>query len=261
MSEFAPVAPIQVLRGMYRDDPQLFGEYHLFLAHHTVEKAVEFTELFQQIQHDGVIFPTVIMDNSVVECGGYVSLDMMKKAVDAIDTGCCSIIPVLPDVMGRGAETREAVLEAYEKWANELPVAGFMAVCQGETLEDYEASLRLFTQRGRFPYMEYVGIPRKLVELIGSREEAVKLAVKYALPANINIHLLGYSDNTEDDLNCSRMVGVKGIDSAVPLRVDSAFQFGRDYPPRHPEWFNHANYSMHMASNLRFVRRAHGLQA
>jgi hypothetical protein len=257
MAYFAPVAPIQVLEQMYEHHPKVFGEYHLLLAHHTVEEEARFQSLFERIASDGIIHPTVIMDNSVVECGGYVKFDMMKRACHAIADSGHDVIPVLPDVMGKGQETREATLEAYRKWELEIPAAGFMAVCQGENADDFFESVKLFTNKARFPNMEYIGVPRVIVKSAGTRKDAVRIALRWAEAAGIKVHLLGYSDETYDDLYCSQVRGVHGIDSAVPLRVPGQFRFGEDAGPRPTNWFETAQFNPQMGANLGFVRSQH----
>jgi hypothetical protein len=258
MAHFAPVAPIQVLEQIYEHHPKVFGEYHLLLAHHTVAEAERFRRLFERINADGVIHPTVIMDNSVVECGGYVDFNMMQQAVGIINDSGIDVIPVLPDVMGKGQETREATQEAYAKWANEISCAGFMAVCQGENWDDYCTSVELFSRRAKFPLMEYIGVPRILVKTLGTRKRATPIALKHSQQSGIKVHLLGYSDETYDDLFCSQIPGVEGIDSAVPLRVEGQFRFGGEDGPRPKDWFDTASFNPQMGANLGFVRHQHG---
>lgn len=257
MAHFAPVAPIQVLEQLYDHDPEVFGEYHLLLAHHTVEHLDRFDRLFQRIYSDRKIRPLIIMDNSVVECGGFVDFDMMLAATQAVSP-YADCVPVLPDVMGDGRKTREATLEAYSKWASEIPCIGFMAVCQGVDFADYSESLQLFSNRARFPAIEYLGIPRFLVHLIGTRKHAVEAALVYR---NYQaVHLLGYSDDMQDDLECSQMPGVQGIDSAVPLRVEGKFSFDMSTGPRPEDWFEQANVNPQMLANLGFARQQHKLE-
>jgi hypothetical protein len=257
MAKFAPVAPIQVLEQLYEHSPETFGEYHLLLAHHTVQYKDRFKALFERIYRDGRIYPTVIMDNSVVECGGYVDFDMMMTACQAIADNCL-LVPVLPDVMGKGPETREASLEAYSRWTREMPCDGFMAVCQGADLQDYHQSLDLFANKTRFGMVSYLGIPRILVHTLGSRHKAVLDAVERT--DQHLLHLLGYSDDMQDDLVCSRHPDIEGIDSAVPLRVDGPFSFDIHVAPRPEDWFDQAEVNKNMLMNLQYARSAHESQ-
>lgn len=254
---FAPVAPIAVLEAMYDHHPKVFGEYHLLLAHHTVEHYTRFERLFHKIASDGIIHPLVIMDNSVVECGGYVNFDMMQKACSTISNQGHDVIPVLPDVMGKGFATRLATFDAYERWHNEIPHAGFMAVCQGADWDDFCYSCEYFANRIDYPHIEFLGVPRVLVKTLGTRRHATQHAISMAQKADMQVHLLGYSDLTYDDLTCSQIPGVRGIDSAVPLRVPRKFVFGGEDGPRPKDWFETAEFNPQMGANLAYVRTQH----
>lgn len=255
MAHFAPVAPIQVLEAMYSDSPDTFGRYHLLLAHHTVEYETRFRALFSRIASDDIIAPYVIMDNSVVECGGSVDFGMMMRATAAIADHCDAVFPVLPDVMGDGEATRAAVQECYSTWDKTMPGAGFMAVCQGKNWDDYEASLALFASP-EFETIEILGIPRILVKTLKTRELAVYRATRSKRPQQY-IHLLGYSDDMIDDVYCSKLEGVHGIDSAVPLRYEDDFTFKVDPGPRPESWMETAEFTQLMHSNLNFARHTH----
>jgi hypothetical protein len=255
MARFAPVAPIQVLEAMYDDSPETFGDYHLLLAHHTAQYEERFRALFRRIAEEGKIDPIVIMDNSVVETGGFVDFGLMIRATEVVADYIPNVIPVLPDVMGDGAATREVVGKDYRRWVEEMPGVGFMAVVQGANWDDYLESLYHFTS-GNYGIIEFLGIPRVLVETIGTREDAVLRAVAQKGHTQ-RIHLLGYSDNMVDDLKCSQMEGVFGIDSAVPLRYPDNFTFSVDAGKRPEDWFETAEFTRLMQQNLEFVRGAH----
>jgi len=86
MPKFAPVAPIQVLEGLWAAGPECFGNYHLLLAHHTVEHKTRFTALFKAIAEADHVC-TIIMDNSIVELGDAVGPEMVAEAVACVDQG------------------------------------------------------------------------------------------------------------------------------------------------------------------------------
>jgi hypothetical protein len=254
MAKFGPVAPIQVLEGLYDQGPEIFGHYHLLLAHHTVAEADRFEALFKRIDDDGLIAPTIIMDNSIVELGGSVDFDMVKRATEIIVDACseATVIPVLPDIMGDGAGTREVVADNYDRWSREMPGNGFMAVCQGLDIDDYEESVRYLGLHARFPEITWLGIPRILVKTLGSRKGPVLLA--RMLSPKHSLHMLGFSDNMEDDHNCAHIKGVDGIDSAVPLRIPHPFNLHTIPEPRDPTWFDTAHVNSDMLRNLEYIR-------
>jgi hypothetical protein len=250
MPKFAPVAPIQVLEDLYDRGPQILGDYHLLLAHHTVDKHDRFRALFELVQEDGNLFPFVIMDNSLIELGNSVDFDMVRTAVNIIKDACpcATVVPVLPDVYG-------AVIEAdYPRWVHEMPGDAFMAVVQGKDRGDYMTTLDLVVEP-EFSRIQWLGIPRKLVEDIGTRKEAVEAAMALKRPDQ-QIHLLGFSDNMQDDLESLHITrGVTGIDSAVPLRVD-LFDIRLTPSPRPKDWFETAEVTDQMLANLRAARIA-----
>lgn len=256
MGKFAPVAPVQVLEGLYGYSDQTFGSYHLLLAHHTVDEEDRFRALFRRIHNETpTLNPTIIMDNSLVELGGAVDFQMLSDAVEVITEVCeeATVIPVLPDVMGDGAETRRAVEDAYDRWSEFMPGNGFMAVCQGASWDDFQESVDMFADQDAFPEITWLGIPRKLVETLGTRKDAVAYALA-ASNGRHEIHLLGFSDNMVDDYACAKLPGVAGIDSAVPLRVESQFTLDMKVPPRPPEWFDEAECSPRVIANLNRAR-------
>lgn len=258
MARFAPVAPVQVLRGLYDYSPRTFGDYHLLLAHHTVDKSQEFTELFRKIYSDhdeATRQPTIIMDNSLVELKTAVDLPMVEDAVRIVQEGhpSAGVYAVLPDVMGDGPATISATEAAHEEWASKLP-CGLMAVAQGATLDLFESTLLRLLHLD----IDIIGIPRILVAQHGSRQPAIKLA-REILPAGIRLHLLGFSDNMVDDLQSTALLNpYEGIDSAVPLRINAKFDPGMVPEQRDPTWFDTAEVNPQMIENLQIVRSAIG---
>jgi hypothetical protein len=258
MARFAPVAPIQVLEALYDQDPHLLGDYHLLLAHHVSQEAERFSRLFRRIEEDGELYPLVLMDNSLVELKGAVDLDMMQRACEAINQGnATTIVPVLPDVYRKGAETRIAIADAYDEWGNRLLADGsceaVMAVLQGETMDEFATTLEFVTSLSIVD-IGWWGIPRVLVEQHGSRVEATEFVISQAIPRGTQIHLLGFSDDMEDDIRCAKMKGIDGIDSAVPMRITQPFDPRHVPEPRDPTWFETAELTPEMVENLNHVR-------
>lgn len=225
--QFAPVAPIHILEGLLNTDPRnLFGAYHLFLAHHTAEYADRFTNLWTKYFNSPIYTqPTVIMDNSIVELGGAVDDQMIRTAVEAVRQGLwrASIIPVLPDVMGSGVDTLDLSEEAYARWvSSNMPGNGFMLVTQGLFWIDFTNLVDYFFihNREKFKKITWVGIPRRLEAAGIPRAKAVKYIT--AVAPWLNIHLLGFSNSIESDLEAVRLdlPQIKGIDSAVPVRFN-----------------------------------------
>jgi len=241
MAKFAPVAPHHILRALR---PSNSGNYHLLLAHDVAANAQEFSSLW-----DGFHGMQVIMDNSVIELGGAVDLDIITKACAAVNVTSV----VLPDVLLDGRATVESCLAALKDWSSIFEgyfsrrgpwSKGFMYVPQGKTIQEFAWAAQ---QLADSPGINFWGIPRNLVGQVGSRREAIDIC--HALNRHRSIHLLGFSDSICDDVICARDTRVAGIDSAVPLRVKDDFTFWSDPGPR-GDWWDTVTYNSQMDKNI-----------
>lgn len=269
-TRFAPVAPIQILEDLHRQDE--FGDYHLFLAHHTNEERSRFSSLMTRVMQSKPYshrHVTVIMDNSVVELGGAVDDDMIKYAVLALNPGPrLSVVPVLPDVMGSGKETITLSEAAYQRWVRPtdktrrtlqadswMPGDGYMLVTQGANWQDFVNLVNYFFVEFSedFKHITWVGIPRKLIAEGIPRTIAAQY-IKMVAP-HVKIHLLGFSENIEADLMAARSGGICGIDSAVPLRYNGILLPQTVALPRDKDWFKNGVLTQKQRENLRNVRK------
>lgn len=266
---FAPVAPIHILEDMIKD-LRTFGNYHLLLAHHTVEdnNPSRFRNLFNT--YDGIrsyeVSPTIIMDNSVVELGGAVDSDMIRDAVAAVggfEHGPRQVVAVLPDVMGDGKRTIVESHEAYVKWTSEKWLRGaakrpaFMLVTQGNSWKDFTDLVDHFFvhNNAMYPYITWVGVPRWLArpDVLGSRQRALAY-LRMVLPMNVKVHLLGFSDNIWEDMEVIRLNPfVEGIDSAVPVRAQTVLTPNAPVGPR-GNWWEEGSYTRLAQQNITNVR-------
>lgn len=261
-AKFAPVAPIQILQAM---NPLLFGDYHLFLAHHTAEN----TEAFRDMIYERTASRpysnelTIIMDNSIVELGGAVDDKMIYEACNA----CCDraiaqirIIPCLPDVMGSMSETKELSVEAYSRWnqmgMNDICGSGYMIVSQSENKRDLIDFMNYFfiDHIEKYRNITWIGIPRFMLK---QGWESRKWAIRYIrmVAPHLKIHLLGFSDDLIADMFDAREAGVFGIDSAVPVRYDDMLTPDTFVPSRDPEWMKTGKLTSHGSANIQRVRR------
>jgi queuine/archaeosine tRNA-ribosyltransferase len=246
MPKFAPVAPAQIVRQLL---PYSSGDYHLILAHDVIKHPTEYNSVYDQHNF------TVILDNSVVELGSAVDVKIIH---DAAVTTNANII-ALPDVYKDGPATTRSIYNALPKWRAtfedhfaQRARSGWMIIPHGATLKDFATCAECLNDiDGAIMW----GVPRVLVEQIGTRRDAVKIC--HMLNPERPIHLLGFSDDLIDDMLCAHLPRVSGIDSAVPLRAAS---LGRqmsltiDMPPR-GDWWETATYDSLMDENIGTVQR------
>lgn len=211
MSQFAPIAPIRVLKQLQKESPKLFGNYHLVLAHEVLEYPVAFDDLYNKPD----LF--VILDNSVVELGHAMHPGDLLEAASIVNAN----VIVLPDVIGNFFETVKASSDAYSRLKGNVDSGvEFMIVPQGSS---YKEVLRCATViRERISGRMWIGIPRWITNKLGSRIYTLTAMLDVY---NSSIHLLGFSDNLADDIACARLPEVVGIDSSVP------FLYGAHWKP------------------------------
>lgn len=247
-AQFAPVVPIHILQRL--DEHGQAGRYHLLLAHDVVKHKRAYHKFFVK---NCTRYNTVIMDNSVVELGGAVDLDMVEEAVEATRAG----VVVLPDVYLYGPATVEATLTAIQPWFNRLtklamPIPQFMCVPQGQTYNEW---VKCAEALANDKYIKWWGVPRNFTDRLGSRVEA--LQILHMLNSDRKIHLLGFSDNIVDDMLAARYGIAEGIDSAVPIRAASynkEMSLTLEVPPR-GDWWETAEFSMGMVYNAAKTRK------
>lgn len=243
MAKFAPVCPIHIYRGLKA--ARMFRDYFLLLAHDVAANQKAYNKVFTE----NLPYPdttNIIMDNSVIELGGYVDLNLVNDAVRATEAN----VVVLPDVLENGAATAKATLKHFGVWKDTLPKGTeFMFVPQGETLEDWIICLETVLQELK-PYLTWIGIPRNTPgRIVDSRRTLIDITT--TLIPDARIHLLGFSNNIVDDIRSCLHSGTYGIDSAVPLRLATQgkpMSLVADPGPR-GTWWQEAAFTRMMVKN------------
>lgn len=228
-AKFAPIVPPQFLRRLQDAGPEVFGSYHLLLAHEVLNP--KFSQTYSETfsERDDI---EVILDNSVAELGAPMTTDKLVEACEIVKPN----IVVVPDVIGNASATiisATAFLDVVERLEEDIG-CGFMLVPQGETLDGFMYCLdRLVAMY--FPFNWSVGIPRIITNTLGTRQRAIEEVYKITHPSRVPIHLLGFSNNLMDDIACARRPEVVGIDSCVPFVSGSIRQLlTLDYPTKRP---------------------------
>lgn len=261
-AKFAPVAPIQILEQM---DHGLLGDYHLFLAHHTVEHPDRFRNVVQEYLHAGRRYRRlrIIMDNSIVELGGAVDDKMIYEATKAVADPDCQVVPCLPDVMGDMVGTFEMAEEAYHRWEalgmDRLSFCGYMLVTQAANPAEFIKLVDYFfvTNKEKYKNISWVGIPRYMLQQ-GWTSRLWAIRYLQMVAPHIKIHLLGFSDNIVQDMLDARELGVQGIDSAVPVRYRGELlpsTTSEEIGKRDPDWMEKGELTPAAKINIARVRQ------
>lgn len=262
MAFFAPVCPPRNL--MHLQQHQKFGNYHLWLAHDVVAKKDEYVQILRKVlEHNPYKQATIIMDNSLIECGMSVDNEMVADACNIVKkeankTGI-KVIPVLADVLGEAEKSFYTSVECAHQWDKHPILSNFnwMYVAQGANQRESMQSGELFLKTSPdkiAPKIEMLSVPRKLAQLCGSRIEAT-----WFLSRLRPVHLLGFSDDVVDDVLSSTYA--HGIDSAVPLRCPTEWNTTKEMGPREDWWDNPEKDSSHILANYDYACKLFAMQS
>jgi hypothetical protein len=213
MAKFAPVGPVHLLARLKRENREAFGDYHLPLAHDVLNHPKAYSELFIENTQTRVTKEKpyfIILDNSVIELGKPMDEKDLFEAAEIVRPD----VLVLPDVIGDIAATLDLARDACNRWQNSGINCGYMAVPQGKIMSEV---MECIDEMLTFPGVTHWGVPRDFVKYsMRSRRGVIEYLNRVSQKP---IHLLGFSDKMDDDVRCSQMPNVIGIDSAVPLRL------------------------------------------
>lgn len=251
---FAPVAPIRVLNSLA--EKKCLGSYHLVLAHDVAENLVDFHKLFSNRDAINPRTATVIIDNSIIELGESVPASLMRSAVEAF-TFIPNVVTVLPEVLMDSEGTTKAALKGIEAYQGiDKPL---LFIPQGKTLSEFMKCAESL----RNEKIEWIGIPRNMTKVTGSRRDLIPL-IRGIYP-NAKIHLFGFSDDLYDDILSARDPFVSGIDSAVLTRMGDAGMELTLAENKHPErgdyWKTAAEANDTTAYNIKYFNQLIGNSA
>lgn len=245
---FSPVAPVHILQQL--SDRNELGYYHLVLAHDVLDRASEFRRLFRNTPNK---WSTILVDNSVIELGHPVEPRMIVDACNVFrSVGVHTVVPILPDELLDCKGTIKVATEALNAWCGHKIPGPYMFVPQGRTMPELiECAEALACE----PEIGWIGVARNLTGLFGTRWDAT-MVLKILYP-KCKFHMLGFSDKLVDDMMCTRLPGIEGIDSAVPVRIDIPISLHPNeiYPPRGNWWNEVQELSDTARNNIRTVRK------
>ena len=208
-SKYSPVGPIQLLEELHYKHGLLPG-YQLFLAQDVLEHRGRFERLAFDMREDcdETFF---IMDNGVIELGAPVPIEDLLEAAGIIEADCV----VSPDVIGDFQETKKLAMTHGDTIREDYRL---MMVPQGDDLVELCKCSDWLAERFPTDETPYLwGIPRWVANELGTRISLITYIQQYY--PHSNIHLLGMSNNTVDDISAARNACVMGIDSANPLTL------------------------------------------
>ncbi len=210
-ARYAPIGPIKILECLY--DAKVLGNYLVLLAHDVLNLPRRYIDLIDTVREDEHRQPTfIIMDNSLIERGTAMSAEQVIEAATYVSADCIA----LPDVLGSFIETQKLVMAA----SNVLVDSGFdlMKIPQGETAEDQIKCIewmREYLPPVTNGDLDMWAVPRWITNALGSRIPLIQY-LNQAIP-NPTIHLFGMSNDVRDDMRCTLLPNVVGIDSANPV--------------------------------------------
>lgn len=232
MTKYSPIGPIAVLEEL--EEKALLDDYLLLLAHDVLAEPSRYDDMIARWRYHHQAGSTIIMDNGVIERGAPVPLQDLLEASNWVGAD----VVVGPDVVGDFQATQKLMIEQGDLIRQDFQM---MLIPQGETLEEACECVRWMDEKYATAGPQWWGIPRWMANKFGSRAGVINYINNYARGSgDIRIHLLGMSENFEDDIQCSRTLSVIGIDSANPLVLGWYHEALAD--PAHPPHMERGNY-------------------
>lgn len=249
MAQFAPVVPVHIAKALQAEERDYLKGYHLLLAHDIIDKPKDYQEIYGRVRRS---YPDsfIILDNSIIELGKAMEIKDLLQAAAILKPNCI----VIPDVMGDGDATRRSAMKFCREYVQNAyttakDVPPLMGVLQGYDVDDVLSTLGIFYA---MPLVEYIGIPRVLTKMHGSRMPTLLAMQNSPIINNSHLgggfkgfHLLGFSDNILDDVACCHVPWIQGIDSNTPVRagmlgipvdLNDGFEWSKKVGPRGEFW-------------------------
>lgn len=233
MARYAPIAPVKLLHKM--QEQKILGNYQLYLTHNVLDNLVQYERLTNQIRANRRGVPFIIMDNGVIENGEPSPVEQTIAAAKIVNADCI----VLPDELESFAGTRGLIENQMMQIHSTL--IPWMRVPQGKDMAEIVQCIEWIHLNVHVP-SNYWGIPRWFTNKLEAKSRIPAIQYINALVGDPKIHLLGMSENLEDDLRCCKLPGVIGIDSANPIvlglkgrRLGSTHRY--EHPPRTDLWW------------------------
>jgi hypothetical protein len=262
MARFAPIASPRVMMELLNRDLQ--RNYMFLLVHQIKASRGAYDNVVRSVL---MKYPAtlVIIDNGVIELGDPLTMgdvlgeaDLLKRSMSIALRGGELLRIFVPhrDWIGKMQPT----LDAFKEDLPAILAAGLnpLLIPQGANVSEVVSCVKAMAQfANKMTGAGMWGIPRWMADKFGSRSYIVDQVRK--IDRLRPIHLLGFSNNFWDDMACTHMTGVEGIDSAVPVwwgmyaRWMVAGEFPTLEDKRPEDFFDRPGYEAQIGSNVEFV--------
>lgn len=216
--QVAIIAPIPLL---YKY--AIRSKYHMALAHLVLEN-LDYANFYRERSAAGEY---VILDNSIIELGEAVSIDIILEAAARIKAHEI----ILPDVYRDGMGTLNAIDRVFHHDAEKLKGYKLMAVPQGKTMSDWLYCYKKILRN--FPQIDVIGIPKSTSmfedDTIGRDNLVQHLYSHGFVKYDKEYHLLGVHNNPAEILVSSRHKWIRGVDTCLPVLCG---QLGVSFHPK-----------------------------
>ncbi len=177
---------------------------HMALAH-VVLADNACARFYRRMSEEGKF---VIMDNGVYE-GHSLTLDELVKAAKKIEASEV----ILPDVLGRGADTIISSWEALGYLREKLPECKFAVVVQGQNVAEWVMSA--------MPMLTWdintLCVPKHIMTNVGNNARMLCLKnIKDRIPRGMHLHLLGCGKHVEEVALVGKEFKMRSVDSSIP---------------------------------------------
>jgi hypothetical protein len=207
MAKYAPIAPIKLLEDL--EEGSQLGNYLLLLAHEVLDHPRRYQALVANVrtQYKRDVF--IILDNSTIELGHPMDAHSLLDAARLVRADCI----VLPDVVQNFHGTQALIKKALPTLENKG--YGLMKIPQGKNLLELAQCVEWMSTLC-VGSKDYWAVGRWVTNVFGTRVDVIRM-INDTVCTTPQIHLLGMSQNFDDDIHCAFEANVMGIDSANPL--------------------------------------------
>ena len=197
------------------------GSNRVMLLTHLVEKYPSY--VMEALKHPHIY---KILDNSLIELGGALSMERLVDAANAIQANEI----ILPDVFKDGEATYNSTVNAIN-WLKEHNLLGkyrLMAVCHGTTRTEFK---ECFDKLNNLPEIDVIGIPKVMSSMPWIRDRNRRDLKDIFMDSSKEIHFLGSWYNLGELLDLGEDVWnrVRSADTCLPsLDVIQGLGFNDD---------------------------------